>query len=345
MTMPSYTRHDTPAIVARIDADLKTIVEAVRQGDSHACAIVLTGGFARGEGSVLDGQPQNDYDLIVAHEFGRPQTPYPQIIAELEAKLGLHIDLARVARARLPYVAPTVFWYETALRGRVIWGEDVLRLIPARPAAKIRRNEALRLLVNRAAGLLLFMDGSPAERRLQASKALLAVLDARMLTQGVFPPSQTERWLAFQAAHRRGEVGSALDAMEGWLAWAYTYKTDPTTVQGLDADTVWRVAATAIIEAVPVALAHAGLPSLEAYARHDGWVSKLHFVRNAGKEHGFRRFARHPTGTLRMATIHLLEAALRGDGLERQELDRLVVADDQRSSLELLEALRGTALQ
>ncbi len=343
--MPSYTRHDTPAIVARVQDDLKKVIDAVREGDPHACAIILTGGFARGEGAVLDGQPQNDYDLIVVHDWGRPKTPYPQIIQELEEELGLHIDLARVARARLPYVAPTIFWYETALRGRLIWGDEVLHLIPTRPLAKIRRNEGLRLLSNRAAGLLLFMDGSAEERRLQASKALLAVLDARMLAAGEFPPSQTERWQAFLKAKAQGESGSALDAMEAWIAWAYAYKTDPGSVHGLDADTVWRVAATAILAAVPVALAHAGLPSLEAYGKQDGWVSRLHYVRNAGKVPGANRFAPHPTGTVRLATIHLLEAALRGDELREEELASMVRTSDQRSSLQLLEELRGATLQ
>ncbi len=343
--MPSYTHHDTPAIVARIEADLAEIVRVVRVGDPHACAIVLTGGFARGEGAVVDGQPQNDYDIIVVHDFGRTKTPYDQMATELESRLGLHIDLARVARARLPYVAASVFWYETALRGRLLWGDDVLHLIPIRPAHRIRRNEALRLLTNRAAGLLLYMKASPAEQSLQASKALLAVLDARMLAQGEFPPSQTERWQAFLEAKARGEAGSALEAMEAWLTWAFTYKVDPTATEPLDAETAWRVAAHAILEAVPVALAHAGLPSLEAYGRQDSWVSRLHFVRKAGQVPGARRFAPHPAGTLRLATIHLLEAALKGGDLPAGELGRLVSPDDERSSIDLLEALRGPVPQ
>ncbi len=343
--MPSYTRHDDAATVTRIEADLAEIVRVVRAGDPHACSIILTGGFARGEGAVIDGQPQNDYDLVVVHELGRSHRPYDDMVAELEARLGLHIDLARVARARLPYVGATIFWYETALRGRRIWGDEVLHLIPVRPATRIRRTEGLRLLVNRAAGLLLHMDDGPDARRLQACKALLAAMDARLLAQGDFPPSQTERWHAFRAAHEAGSAGSALAAMESWLAWAYEYKTDPTEAQAMDADTVWRVAAHAILAAVPVALAHAGLPSLEAYGRSDGLVSRLHFIRNATQVAGAKRFARHPTGTLRVATLHLLEAALRGDTLQADELRHLADPDRQRSTLQLLDALRGPVMQ
>ena len=58
-----YTPRDSPTIVARIDADLRTVIETVAGNDPALRSLVLTGGFARGEGTVAHGQPVNDYDL------------------------------------------------------------------------------------------------------------------------------------------------------------------------------------------------------------------------------------------------------------------------------------------
>src|SRR5688500_4956094 len=54
----AYTTLDTPALVDRIRHDLAEVVAAVRGADPGLRALILTGGFARGEGTVLDGVPQ-----------------------------------------------------------------------------------------------------------------------------------------------------------------------------------------------------------------------------------------------------------------------------------------------
>lgn len=342
-----YTIDDTPAIVERVEADLATIQTTVRDADPALRSLVLTGAFARGEGAVLDGRPQNDYDLIALRGVGRADPSYPEMVDQLEDELGLHIDLAPVPTWRLRWVDPSIFWYETASRGQVLWGEDLLDRIPVRDPGDLAPTEALRLLVNRAAGLLLATRRSdPHHHRQQASKALLAAADTHLLATGTFPPSQTERWEALNALVEDEAAPSGIEHHLAWFAWAYRFKVDPGQAATHDPADAWQAARQALLEAVPRALAHAGLPSLDAYQATDGLADHLVYLWNAQDVPGARRLATNPTGRVRVATLRLLQAC--PDGTIRPDaaqacLGDLADVDDQ--PLEALDALRSATLQ
>ncbi|MCA1813256.1 MAG: hypothetical protein LC624_04810 [Halobacteriales archaeon] len=99
-----------------------------------------------------------------------------------------------------------------------------------------------------------------------------------------------------------------------WLAWAFTFKVDPGRAPGRDAREAWRASARAILETVPVALCHAGLDSLAEYARHDTWLDNVAYRLHAGRVPGARRWAAHPTGRVRAATLALLADRVAGQG-------------------------------
>ncbi|MEA3137762.1 MAG: hypothetical protein QOC71_2043 [Thermoplasmata archaeon] len=345
-----YTSLDTPAILRRIDADLASVVAAVRAGDRHVRSIVLTGGFARGEGAVLRGDPQNDYDLVAIRGFGRPAKSYAALREELSKSLGLHIDLAAVPAWRLQRAPASVFWYETALRGRVLWGEDLLGSIRVRDAAGLDPCEGLRLLANRAAGLLL-ATARPNDAdalRLQAAKALLAAFDAQMLAAGRFAPSQTERWHLFQRMLLEGPALAALHFQGAWLEWAYESKRDPGGVADRDPGEAWQAARRAILVAIPSALRHASLRSLDAYGRKDSLVGWATYAWRAGRVEGARRLVTNPTGQVRVATLRLLEATPDGKaGVALEDARRCLapVARNVSDPLRTLEGLRAATLQ
>src|SRR5688572_27890288 len=100
----AYTSHDTPAIIRRIASDLEIVSDTVRRGDPCLRSLILTGGIARGEGTVHGGAPQNDYDLVAVRGVGPVGTSYAKMKAILERRLGIHIDLAPVAAWRLRWV-------------------------------------------------------------------------------------------------------------------------------------------------------------------------------------------------------------------------------------------------
>ncbi len=342
-----YTIEDTPAIVDRIEADLATIAATVRDGDPHLRALVLTGAFSRGEGAVLDGQPQNDYDLVALRGVGRADPSYPEMAAELEDELGLHIDLAPVPTWRLRWVDRSIFWYETALRGQTLWGPELLDRIPIRSADDLAPTEGLRLLVNRAAGLLLATgQDDPHHHRIQASKALLAAADAHLLPTGNFPPSQTERWRLLRDMHDQGSAPSGLDEQMPWFAWAYSFKVDPKGAGRPAPEEAWQAARQAVLEAVPRVMAHAELPSLDAYQATDGLADHLVYAWKATQLSGATPLAANPTGKVRVATLRLLQAC--PDGTIRPEVARRhlgALTDIDGDPLDALDALRQATLQ
>ncbi|MHB8633741.1 MAG: hypothetical protein ACYDBQ_07235 [Thermoplasmatota archaeon] len=335
-----YTPSDTPLVEARIGADLDDIVSTVRAADPALRAVVLTGGFARGEGGILDGRPVNDYDIVAVRAVGTP-APYRAVRAKLEARLGLHVDLAPVAAWRLRWVPRSIFWYETALRGRVLWGAPVLEPMRARMAQGVHRGEALRLLANRAAGLLLVSEeASPFLRSIQAAKALLASGDALLLAQGKFAPSQLERRPLLETL-----PGAPLEA-DRWLAWAYEFKRDSRAWNRVDPGAAWRAARKSLLDAVPAALQLAGFASLEAYARSDTVAGRLAYQLRVRRVAGARRWVTHPTGRLRVATLCLLGASV-GGRVPRAAAQNLLGAMARKVAdpLELLAGLRGATLQ
>jgi hypothetical protein len=349
MTEGDYTIHDTPTTVRRIQRDLSLVIQSVRAHDPALRSLVLTGGFARGEGSILHGEPQNDYDFVALRGLGTPKTPYPRVTRWLEETLGLHIDLAPVPVWRLRRVSRSIFWYETALRGRVVWGEDLLDRIPVRTPADLDPREGVRLLVNRAAGLLTATLPSTTDhaRRIQASKALLAVGDAHLLAAGAFAPSQRERWDQLRRLLAEGLAAPALDSLDPWLTWAFQFKVDPGSVEARDAEAAWRAAARAVLDTLPVALAHADLGSIDAYAEHDGLADHLVYYRRAGQVDGARRMVRNPTGRVRRATITMLEEALDGARMTHGNGDHALAGMVRRTHdpVQTLEALRRVTLQ
>lgn len=342
-----YTVNDSPPVVARIETDLRHILETVQRDDPHLRSLVLTGGFARGEGAMLAGIPQNDYDLVAIRSVGSAHRPYPDIRRELEKSLGLHIDLAPVPTWRLPWVSRSIFWYETALRGRVLHGPDLLSKIPIRDPTKIDPKEALRLLVNRAAGLLFSSETTnPYQRKLQAAKALLAALDVRLLATGQFLPSQRERWTLACDLRTQGLLPSDMEARWPWFSWAYNFKVNPEAAPPRDAREVWFPAANAILGAVPYALRHAGMSNLEEYGLMGNVVDQVRYFFTSKAIPGAHRFAQHPTGSVRVATLRLLESSL--NGIVPPQAAKIYLgslANIGERPLSALEALRGATLQ
>lgn len=341
----AYTVHGTPETVDLIEEDLNEIVSTLREADPALRSLVLTGGFARGEGAVYHGQPQNDYDLVAVRGLGRP-VDYDRLTHDLEGSLGVHVDLATVSTLRLGWVSGSIFWYETARRGRILWGEDLLERIPIRSTDDLEATEGLRLLVNRSAGLLLARDEHSHARRIQAAKGLLAALDAHLLAEDDFPPSQRERWQRYRKRRGTGLIPDQLESLHEWLAWAYEFKTDPEAATRAEAPIACHAAADAILEAMPVALDHAGLGSLDDYAREDGLVDHLHYLLNAHRVPGAAWLMHNPTGRVRAVTVRLLEA-FRDGALDRAEARRQLsaLAEPGDEPLRTLEALREATLQ
>lgn len=162
--MGKYSVKGSPAFDARIDADMRRIADAVYASrfSKHWKALVLLGGYGRGEGSPMIGPggeelPFNDYDLIVVTDSIDPllKRELKQLEKKLSEELNLPVDLYPYLAAMLPKCEFSLLNYEMKYGHRVIRGDkNILEAMPAYPHNAIPLSEGTRLLMNRGKLLL-----------------------------------------------------------------------------------------------------------------------------------------------------------------------------------------------
>lgn len=218
-----YTLCGDAGAEARIALDLSTIADAVeaRLGP-RLRALLLVGGYARGEGSVVARRgelgPFNDYDLVAVVR-GRAR-PLRGVLAEvghaLTPRIGVDVDLLPFSEDDLARVPATLFWLDAALGGlRVVSGPTAIQGRVRRfTARRVPLEECGRLLANRAVGLAL-SNLEPAagnEERLarHGHKAALACGDARLLACDRYRPTHAEKLAELERLQGSPSVGSDL---------------------------------------------------------------------------------------------------------------------------------------
>jgi hypothetical protein len=194
-------------------------------------AILLGGGYGRGEGGVLrtrDGdRPYNDLEFYVCvagnrhineQRFGRALHVLGEI---LTPQAGVDVEFRITSLPELERSAVTMFSYDLVTRHRWLIGSEELlaRCLHHREAASIPLHEATRLLMNRGSGLLFAkerlekLNFTPADAdfaRRNIAKAELALGDALLVARGQYHWSARERGI-------RVEQLEPEDAMP-WLA-------------------------------------------------------------------------------------------------------------------------------
>jgi hypothetical protein len=170
MKESKYTLRGDAAFDEMLDKCLASVAEAVEDSgvsDSIA-AIVLGGGYGRGEGGVFAGggrekRPYNDLDFfVIAENVGflkrkKIDRGMAGLGKALSAELGVEVDFGPAKTLKqLSRVSPTMLWQELKEGHLVIYGDrDVLQALPYYDLRDLPRVEGLQLLLNRGAGLLL----------------------------------------------------------------------------------------------------------------------------------------------------------------------------------------------
>ena len=169
--MGKYSVKGSPAFDARIDTDMERIANAVYASkfSRHWKALVLLGGYGRGEGSPLIQRsedksqgsevelPFNDYDLIVVTDSLDPllKKNLKQLEKTLSEEIGLPVDLYPYLKSALPRCEFSLLNYEMRYGHRVIRGDPkILDAMPAYAHDAIPLSEGTRLLINRGKLLL-----------------------------------------------------------------------------------------------------------------------------------------------------------------------------------------------
>ncbi len=159
---PGYAQD--PAVGSRIRGVLPEIGRQVAASlPTKPLAVMLTGSFARGEGSALITGKQlcslsdmeflvlcrDDSDLGIVQEALNHQA---RCLSKWLASRGIECELefSAVDEHYLRRLRPHIFAYELLAHGRIVWGdEEVLASAPRFPASAIPRWDAWRMLNNR----------------------------------------------------------------------------------------------------------------------------------------------------------------------------------------------------
>jgi hypothetical protein len=155
-----FSIHNRSDIDQGILRDIEFVRSALESSLIGYDSIYLVGSFGRGEGSVrFDGfrwKGINDYDLLVICPDELQITlSLKDLGSHLARQLAIDfVDIRCLSRSSLPTLIPTIEHYDLKYASLLLAGEDVRGEIPPFESEDVSCYEFVRLLCNRAAGLL-----------------------------------------------------------------------------------------------------------------------------------------------------------------------------------------------
>jgi hypothetical protein len=211
-----FTLDGSEALESRLEGICLEAADGVRKRMPAPLvhAILLGGGYGRGEGGVLqtgEGDlPYNDLefyiltrglDLVNARRWGAAIHAWGE---EMSRRAGIEVEFKLLSLGRLERSPVTMFYYDLVCAHRLICGDDaaLARCGHHRAAHRIPLHEATRLLMNRCSGLLYSGerlqrgDFGPAEADFvgrNLAKAKLAFGDVLLALHGQYHFSCRER--------------------------------------------------------------------------------------------------------------------------------------------------------
>lgn len=206
-----YARHASAKFNVRMQNWLAALSLEVRQAmGGNLVALVLGGGYGRGEGGVLrvsgEERPYNDLDLvlIVRHKTGLPWDALHGIQHKYASLTGIEVDFSRPLTVddvrRWP---PTLMWSDLLHGHRVLDGPGNILTAnaPDLRSGDLMPVEGTRLMLNRGAGLLWALrtargcepEPDPDFIRRNYYKCALTLGDALLISHGRFATPYTGR--------------------------------------------------------------------------------------------------------------------------------------------------------
>ncbi|MBQ7177799.1 MAG: hypothetical protein IJS08_10340 [Victivallales bacterium] len=266
MTDAAYTGVPSHEITELLDgalADIGKEVDELRL--PKLAAVVLGGGYGRGEGGVLH-MPQgdrlyNDLDFFVfADGASRQETLAIQdglkgISERWEKRLGVAVDFSPVKNVHSLCRVSQTLMYQELLRGwKPVWGTlELGDWIPALNAEKLPFSEAARLLLNRGMGLMFAAERLSGKKpdadfvMRNMNKAVLGCGDALLLASGRYRWHGEERVQSFKDYARQHAIP---DETVARYERAFRYKLEPQPVLSEAPWEEWRNCRCLFLDAV-----------------------------------------------------------------------------------------------
>jgi len=168
--LKKYTVYGSNEIRQKIEEDLSLIKKemlATITDIDHVRALILGGGYGRDEGGVLISKGKeytfNDYDFFVIIDQvsqrikKRIDRQFHDLHKKLTPVIGIDVDFGPALSVnQLQNLPFHLMWYELKKGYKTIWGDErILENMPEYQVDKIPVEEAVKLLLNRATGLIL----------------------------------------------------------------------------------------------------------------------------------------------------------------------------------------------
>jgi len=189
---------------------ISLIVKACRALSPELRAIILYGGFGRGEGSWYQNEtgvwrPYNDYDICIVTEKKIAVHDLKNLKKKIAKEIGIKwVDVGQFRLTEMKLFRPSILNYDFKYASKVIDGDPaVLAFIPEINASTLPMKEVKILFFTRLYALIGSLnekgldqdlkDESARFFRNQMAKAILAIVDVLLLAKGAYDASYRTR--------------------------------------------------------------------------------------------------------------------------------------------------------
>ncbi|MHA1797142.1 MAG: hypothetical protein ACTSVY_01730 [Candidatus Helarchaeota archaeon] len=152
-----------------IKSQLRKIINIVTEKLPDTISIVLSGSFSRAEGSIIRLDEDNfmlhkDFDIFIfsrkiptRHVYDSLKKSIYQEIQSSNKKnfknIDFQINLEFISISKIKKLPPDISTYELKKNGKVIYGKNILKMIPS-SVSNFNSSTILRILLNKLIGLL-----------------------------------------------------------------------------------------------------------------------------------------------------------------------------------------------
>ncbi|MCJ8303257.1 hypothetical protein [Shewanella sp.] len=217
LTIKHVTLRQDPQAEAFCQDVLTQVCDTVARylDKNQVCALVLLGGYGRGEGGLISHPvsgrlyPHNNFDLLLI--LNQQINAHPQLkksinqaLQPISQQAGLGIDISFTTRSKMRNAACRVIWYDMRHGHRTLLGDEdfvpsltqhTLQNIPAWDARNLLINRGSLLLINR----FLLAQNKPERYRStiikHTMKAIIGYGDALLFSLGKYHWSYAEKQL------------------------------------------------------------------------------------------------------------------------------------------------------
>jgi|GEM_PF-2891255 predicted nucleotidyltransferase len=250
-----FIEHTVPnhrEINKEIAKHLDIIVKEIKSNLHFVKSVYLTGGYSRGEGTVLNTKNKfkfiSDYDILVETHYLKLYNLLKS--KKLERKLSEKLNSLVEINVLVRKPSKRILFYEMIQEGLCIHGQDNLSKFRF-PSNQIDKYDGLRLLFNRMQGLVVavykeFPRATYSEYWndkiiKESMKGFLAIAESLLLLSDKYLPTYKERNKVFQDIFKKDffELYVQMVDLEYFVDLATKWKLNPNTISVSNPVDLW----------------------------------------------------------------------------------------------------------